>query len=491
MSADFYNRNLLPRKNATIIIKEMKYLYDDIMKCVSEIETNIIKFTNHTEHLIGLLLKRSQWQIICPLAILKSNCVYMPINVIWPIERIRYVLDQSNAGILILDKEIYEQYGQVLKLTESYIIQEELVIAKRQCIQINSEIDLKELAYIIYTSGTTGFPKGVAISKKSLENFSQAYYNSLRLESNKTILSTADYSFDMFIPEGILAMNWGMTVILAERQDIINPRRIVKLLKIYKPQYMQIVPSSLKLIMFVDPDLHSLKSIEKLIMGAEKLQPKLFSEIKKRFKGNLFNLYGPTETTVWCCMADLTNDNEVNIGYELPGCIINILDENNQGVSNDQVGEICIGGSQVAYKYWNNEDESNKNFYYIGDDKYYRSGDLGYRDEKGKIYCLGRKDKQVKINGYRVELHEIEEVACGYKGVKEAIATLIEEPEEQLILFLLTNCGFQKRVFWEYLRRYLPYYEMPSRIILIDKLYYNYNGKIDRKEIIQKYYKTR
>lgn len=144
-----------------------------------------------------------------------------------------------------------------------------------------------DIAYIIYTSGTTGNPKGAAIGRNALISLKESLQKALSLENGKKILSLADYSFDMFVPEEVPALSWGLTVIMADSMDVINPRRLKKLLLEYQPHYIQIIPSALKLLMLVDPILFSLKSVDKLILGAEMLPYLLFKKVKDCFHGEI------------------------------------------------------------------------------------------------------------------------------------------------------------------------------------------------------------
>lgn len=472
---------VFPQLDTSILWREKNYEYEEIVKRINIIKTIFNNLGIEENSLIGLLLERSEWQVICPISVLDYNCGYVPLNISWPVERIRKILKQTNPSVIIIDKQKYIENKKDIRNYKCKIVYENIAILVRGKYEKNKK--LKNVAYIIFTSGTTGEPKGVVISRSALQRFKENYENRMLLQRGKSILSLAEYSFDMFVPEGILALSWGIKIVLAETMDIINPRRIERILLNHKPDYMQITPSALNLIFTIDTELSGLKSISKLMVGAERFPEELFIKTKRYFKGNIYNLYGPTEATVWCCGGNITNDKYVNIGVELGDCKVAIIDEERK--EDCEKGEICISGMQLADGYWNNEEETKNKFYFVNGERFYRSGDIGYRDKDGKIICLGRKDDQIKLHGYRIELAEIESITRKIEGVVDALASVAGEEEEKLILFLIVNEQFKEVDFWDDLGKSLPAYEMPVKYFLVDEFAYSENGKINRKKMIE------
>ncbi len=480
--------DLEPDKETKIIYKEKIYTYNEILSNIDEVVESIACLELNRQSVIGLLLERSPWQIFCMMAILKSGHVYLPVNRELPEKRINYILSQADADAFIVDKYYYEKTKESAEYNAVKQINNNLIVIERK--KDKKLIQEKECrtAYIIYTSGTTGRPKGVVINLRALLNLKCAMQKTFLWEKGKRILSMADYSFDMFVPEGILALSAGLTIVMSDESGIVNPRKMVKLLNKYKPQYMQIVPSALKLIMIADPCFTCLQTLDKLLIGAEKLPDSLFEKIKKFYRGQIFNLYGPTEATVWCSVANLTNERSVHIGRCLSGNSITVMNERNETASPGESGEIIISGRQLAEGYWNDKEQSKKKFFVYGYVRYYKSGDVGFIDRNGNIHCTGRKDEQVKLHGFRIELLEVENIVNRYSGIGDSVATIFETENNQMMLLFYTAIeSIDSDSLISFLKKELPSYAVPSRLICVTKMEYNSNGKKDRKKMIEKY----
>lgn len=478
----------MPTKDASIYYQGIKYNFETIYYYSELINKILRRICKNRSCIVGLMIPRSVWQVYCILGTLKSGNVYVPINVSLPQNRIEYILNHSEAQLLLIDKKIYEKLTIFSNFEIISSLNNNIWILQRKNSAFISEMELSQLAYIIYTSGTTGVPKGVAIRKESLYNLQSAFKRKIGCRENETIVSLADYSFDMFIPEGILSLSYGMTVILSDTKDIINPRKIIKTLMEYCPEYIQITPSALRLIYFVEKDFECFRSLKALLVGAESFPKELFETLKAKFTGEIYNLYGPTESTVWCTCARLTNENEIHIGKELDGCEIKILKHEGIEANENEIGEIVIFGIQIAAGYWKGEKENKEKFINFAGNIGYRSGDIGYRDHTGNIHFVGRIDDQVKLHGYRVELLEIENTmkkdpyiinaAIGIKG---------EGISQRLIAFLMIKEGFEQKKFIQFLKDQLPPYAIPSKLIYVSEMEYNINGKTDRKKMTEIY----
>lgn len=475
-----------PKPGTNIIWRGQVHSYENITERIDALKSIIRSLKTKGSSLVGLLVPRSEWQIICPIAVLECNQAYVPMNMAWPIERIRNILDCTAPATVIADKAFSEESPQLFQGYSCQGACGSLAVFAKEGHGKGAAI--KDIAYIIFTSGTTGSPKGVAISRDALQSFKESFGRMMELEEGKRILSLAEYSFDMFVPEGVLALSWGLDIIMAEPLDIINPRRIVRMLLGHRPDYMQITPSALGMISMIDPGLDSLASISKLMVGAESFPENLFATVKRGFKGAIYNLYGPTEATVWCCGGEITRQGRVHVGKELEGCEIAIIGEDGQETGSLEEGEICIAGAQLAEGYWDNEEENGKKFFYLRGKRFYRSGDIGYRDKTGRISCLGRKDDQIKLHGYRIELGEIESVSRRFDGVVDALAAVDSRADrKRLVVFLIADGQFEEERFWTYLEGQLPAYGIPEACIRVNGFAYSENGKADRKKMLEEF----
>lgn len=466
-------------KSSKIICEDRIITYDDSRKFIDKITNQV----NNYNKCIGICLDRSEFLILSIFSLIENNITYVPIDTDYPEDRIKYILKDCNIDRVITQTKYEHKFKDVDIINIDCInnLKEENKIYKNE--KINNE-----LMYILYTSGSTGTPKGVEITRANIEAFIEGISQEILFNEKDRILCHTVPTFDIFFLECILPLIKGMTVVLANNEEHKNPKKIIDLLIKKEINMLQITPSKMILINNYDNDLKGLKSIEKLLIGGEKLSQKLLDILNDKTSANIYNVYGPTETTIWCTVSDLTGKKEVNIGKAIKNANIYILDENLNLQSEGLVGEIFITGKLVGKGYLNNKELTNSKFIKLPNLNLqgYLTGDFGKIREDGNLDYLYRKDNQVKVNGHRIELGEVENIVNKVNGIKQSFVfnNNSSSEENELILVYSGEVELDKEIK-TVLNNKLPEYMIPSKIIRMEEIIIDKNGKIDKKKTIR------
>ena len=457
---------------------------DGLKKKVKAIED---KFSSNSifdqNNLVAIAVPRSVYLIASVIACLDCGIVYLPIDIEGqPKNRINYALNSANIQTVVTLSSVNYDFG------------DRNIIYLDKCNIESDNIKLSfdsELAYILYTSGTTGNPKAVEVTRKGLINFIVSIPRIIKFAENDIIASFTNFTFDIFFLEAVLPLYCGMTVVLATKEQMENPRKSVKLLLDKKVTMLQSTPSRLRLLKLIDSELNCLKNLKTIMIGGEPFPVELLCSLQKIKDFNIYNMYGPTETTIWSSIADLTNTHEIHIGLPIHNTNFYLLDNNLNPVSKGQQGEICIGGLGLADGYLDNIKQTEKSFVYLPFkpfERVYITGDLGFYDENDKLIFIGRKDSQIKINGNRVELEEVEECLNSLKNIDISVVCFDFEHNE-LIAFYMAQYEIDEHETINELKQLIPDYMIPHKYVLIEKIYYTDSGKVNRKEMLNIYYK--
>jgi D-alanine--poly(phosphoribitol) ligase subunit 1 len=348
-----------------------------------------------------------------------------------------------------------------------------------------------DLLYILFTSGSTGVPKGVPITYRNVQVFIDSY-NLLGFECDASdrFLQMFDLTFDVSIASYLIPLLLGACVYTVPAEGI-KYMNVFKLLQKYEISFASIVPS---IINYLQPYFGEIRlpRLKYCILTAEASNVKVVNEwLGCMPNGQIVNLYGPTEGTIWCTgyifdpqRIKAYNDMLI-IGKPFRNVEILILDEDGKEVAQGQKGEFFICSGQVTPGYINNEELNRSAFMVWNGRRYYKTGDVCYLDEDSDLYYCGRADHQVKIQGFRIELSEIEVVARELFALNTAAVVYKNAlGVPQLGLFLERYSGEVERVKTS-LESKLPYYMIPSSIQVIENLPYNNSGKIDRVSLVK------
>jgi amino acid adenylation domain-containing protein len=426
--------------------------------------------------LTGIKLDRSEWLIITMLGVLKAGCVYVPVDTAYPRDRIEYILQDSACKVLI-DEDWLTEFK---KQGSAYSGAEVGTVSKPE-----------DLMYVMYTSGSTGKPKGVMVPHKGVVNRLQWMWTHYAFTSQDVILQKTTFTFDVSVWEIFMPLCWGAKMILCDKDDIASPPNLISLIEKYGVTCMHFVPGML--LTFIDFSFHNegipvqLKSLQKLITSGEALPAEVVKRWYDKVNIPIHNLYGPTEASVDVTYyATSKHDSRILIGRPIWNTQMYILDAANRVLPVGVAGEICIGGTGLAYGYWNKPALTAEKFIanpFNPGERIYKTGDLGRWLPDGNIEFLGRKDNQVKIRGYRIEPEEIESVLLNHPAIDAAVVVARENSDhtKELVAYVVSPVTITASVIQDYLGKTLPAYMIPACYVQLEQLPRTPNGKIDRK----------
>lgn len=460
-----------------------KLSYFDLDKKSNQLASYLITKGIKNEELIPICLDRSLEMIIGILGILKAGGAYVPIDPTYPEDRINFMLDDSNAKIVLTTSDLIEKFSNSLEIICLDTIEIESEIESDD---LNDRaISQNNLAYVIYTSGSTGKPKGVLIEHRGLVASTLArhsYYG-----NTGSVLLIPSFAFDSSVAVIFGALTTGSQLILCKSEFIKSSHHIQKLLK--DTETLLCVPSYYRFLQ--EEELLSDSKLVNVILAGENLDQSLVKlHFDKTKKVKLFNEYGPTEGTVWASVAQIHSPEEkVTIGKPIDHTRIFIVNKDNQLNPVNVPGELCISGKGVARGYLNNPELTMEKFVknpfsLSGEEKMYRTGDLASWLPDGNIEYLGRIDDQVKIRGYRIELGEIEQALYSHVKVDQCVViarSLGKRKDLELIAYTTGEAAAEE--LRSYLKEKLPNYMVPSHFVKLASLPLTSNGKVNRKSL--------
>ena len=444
--------------------------------------------------LIALIMDRQLETIIGIYGILKAGGAYVPIDPKYPIDRINYILEDSQPKVLLTDRELDEaiNYGnKVIDLTEATRLE---AFPTSNLKQISDE---SNLMYVIYTSGTTGKPKGVMAHSEGVMNRLNWVINKYNVDGEDTILFKTPYTFDVSVWEIFGWAMLGSQIVLLPSGEEGNPEKITELLEGYSVAMVHFVPSMLNMFVNFIKSTNNAQAISKLkyvLASGEALKPEQVNDFN-HFIGNknntaLLNLYGPTETTVDVTSFDCENDktyDSIPIGKPISNIQAYILNEDNNIMGIGVPGELCIAGVGVTAGYLNRPELTQEKFIDnpFGKGKLYRTGDLAKWNGDGNIIYIGRIDEQVKIRGYRIELGEIESILRQHTHINDVaiVARPMVDNELSICAYLVSDDSLDFGSLKTSLGQKLPDYMIPAYMTQLDELPVTSNGKLNKKAL--------
>jgi len=435
--------------------------------------------------IVGIMVSRSLEMIIGILAVIKAGGAYIPIDPAYPQDRVEYMLNNSNAKILLTQNKLNKKVDFENKVFIDLSNKDVYSYLTDNLENINIPEDL---FYVIYTSGSTGRPKGVMITHKTITNFTNYcnnYVEYLKNNTYQTVLSITTVSFDIFFFETIISLQKGLKVVIANENEQLTPKLLNDLIEKYNVTITQSTPSVMQIFVNNIEEMPLLKNLKYITLAGEQLPLELVKNLHKIANAKVYNGYGPSET-YYVTFTEM-NDEIITIGKPIDNSQIYILDKDLKPVPIGSIGELYMSGYCVAKGYLNNEELTKKSFIenpFIPGTIMYKSGDLGKYTEDGNIICLGRVDHQIKIRGQRIELGEIESVILKYPNIKNV--TVVKQTiqnRECISAYYLSD----KRIVTNELRKYishtLPRYMVPTYFIRLEDFPYTPNGKIDKKAL--------
>ncbi len=456
---------------------------------------------------VGILLDKSINTVVSVFAVLKLGGSFLSLDPSYPIERIKYMIKDSELSNIIIDNST-----NIDVLNTNVINLFNLDAAKHEInIQPNNNLtiilDKDSLAYIIYTSGSTGNPKGTMITNKNWINTLEGYKKVFELNSSLNHLQMASSSFDVFCGDFIRSLCTGGTLVLFDKNKLLDAEELYKTIIRNKISFAEFVPTVFRNFMdFLESGSLNIPTLQTIILSSDSWYMDEYERYKRILKSNnrLINMYGLTEDTIDCTVYDPEENEDylqsqnteiIPIGKPFTNKKIYILDEYLNRVPIGSPGEIYIGGSGVSKGYLNKFDLTAERFipnpFCNHSSIMYKTGDIGFFLPDGNVCLIGRSDNQVKIRGFRVELREVEKIINQNKNVAESIVLAKKDKKgnDETKLFAYISSISNEKVSLTDIQRELklrlPYFMVPSEFAVVNTIPILPNGKINRKKLLE------
>ncbi|MGW7535480.1 amino acid adenylation domain-containing protein [Amycolatopsis sp. NPDC054798] len=414
---DWFRSRAASRPGAVALVwGEQPVSYAELDAASDELAAALVAKGIGPEHLVALVLPRRPELVVALLAVLKAGAAYVPVDPDYPAERVRFVLEDAGAALVLSTAELAARFGDT---GASWSVLDDLTRPDGEPVPVRAA-DPENPAYVIYTSGSTGKPKGVAVPHRALTNFLAAMAERFPLGPDDRWLAVTTVSFDIAGLELLLPLIRGAAVVLADRDTVLDPDELAGTISRRAVTVMQATPSLWRTLV---PGHAAVLSGLRVLAGGEALPGDLARELCAA-GARVTNLYGPTETTVWSSAADLSADEPVSLGSPLWNTRLYVLDANFSPVPEGVAGELYIAGAGVARGYVGRGGLTADRFVacpFETGERMYRTGDLVRWRGDGRLEFVGRADDQVKVRGFRIELGEVEAALSACPGVGRAV----------------------------------------------------------------------
>ena len=438
-----------------------------------------------TGDVVVVAMDRGPDLLLSLLGVLKSGACYVPVDPLFPPERIKYMLEDSKARLLLTQASFEERIGSSVVPTLCVDRNREVILSLDRH-PLDLQVDSHARAYVIYTSGSTGKPKGVEIEHASLHNFLTSMAREPGFGSEDRILAVTTASFDIAVLELYLPLVCGGQVVVAAQTDAVDPDRISHHIERFAITVMQATATSWG--MLIDSGWGGAPGL-RVFCGGEAMTPRLASELLLRCR-EVWNLYGPTETTVWSSVARVTDAGDVSIGRPIDRTEFLILDEGMWPVPVGETGELYIGGHGLARGYLGRPELTAQRFVRNprspdGEASLYRTGDLARQRADGRFEWCGRTDHQIKLRGFRIELGEIEAALQAMDPIEQAVVGIWEPSpgDQRLVAYYRSPEEVLTTRLRARLRDALPEYMVPGFFVRLESFPLTPNAKIDRNAL--------
>lgn len=482
-----------PNKTAVIANGE-RLTYEELNQLANCIAHGLLRRGLKLNTMVGLILEREKSVYIVRQGILKAGGAFLPMVPEYPDDRIDFCLKDAACPFVITSEKLKKERMAFWEGKPYEVLTVEELISEEgldETIKQNPDLDIPvdTLAYCLYTSGSTGQPKGVMIEHSNLCNFVNSNPINTEItnytENGIVSLALAAITFDVSVMEEFIPLCNGMTICMANEEEIHNPLALAELLTKYKVDIMKCTPSYMTNIIEVPQMRLALSKVKAFDIGAEAFPPMLYEKIREvNQTAKIVNSYGPTECTVSCTTKVLNNDKEINIGKPLTNMKVYVVNRKNKILPVGISGELIICGSGVGRGYVNLPEKNKTAFFRFRGMKAYHSGDLVRWNAKGEIVFLGRLDNQVKLRGLRVELDEIESAINSFEGVKMSKVIVCNNgSEDYLAGYFTATSKVDIANLTEHLKSKLTEYMVPNALMQLDEMPLTVNGKIDKKRL--------
>ena len=481
---DFYYFLVSTPLKECIIYRNHGFTYRDIEEQANQIANLLCAHGMCHGAGVVLYMDRSEKIMSSILAVMKCGGFYIPVDISTPVERLKKIIHDAHPRIILVD-------GHRAESLQESCGDEVINIERAQ--DYNITLDFKRIplrkedaCYMIYTSGTTGNPKGVLIKNCNIANFisNNILVKQAQGIDDPCIVAANKIGFDAFVGDMLLSISAGFKIVMASSEELENSNLFVQAIKSASVNIIQTTPTRLNLsVLNYYPEV--IKRFRIIACGGEPFGTDMITKISRYApKVVLINLYGPTETTVWSTAANIS-EGQKGIGWPQQNTQCYILNRFQKFMPRYETGILYIGGDGLGCYCFDKQAQREKFVKVEGiEDEVYNSGDTAYIDESNYIIYGARADSQVKINGVRIELAEIEAVAKKSGLIKDCAVAVKEIPEigHRLVLYFTSDVTVDRNALQAAMSE-LPETYKPSYYVYLKEIPLTLSSKIDRRSL--------
>ncbi|HBL77655.1 MAG: hypothetical protein A2W90_02915 [Bacteroidetes bacterium GWF2_42_66] len=459
--------------NIAVVFEDRKLTYRELDQVTDKIAKKLCSLGVQREKVVGVMIDRSEYMVVYPLAIMKAGGAYMPLDYSMPSDRLSFMV--KDAGVVHILSEGLRVATSLPGFEGKVVIREEI-----QALETDDEIILpkpspEDTFILLYTSGSTGTPKGCILEQRNIVNFCNWFVKETGITSQDRSVAYANFAFDAHMIDIYPMITTGASVYILPsymRMDLLRMNQYMEENEIT----FAFMTTQIGRQFAEDIENHSLRLLS---VGGERLIP------TKKPPYRFYNLYGPTECTICSTFYSIESDyNSSVIGSSLGNVANYIMDHNLQLLPVGVAGELCIGGEGVGRGYLNRDDLNREKFVEWRGQKLYRTGDLARYNKAGEIEYFSRLDNQVKLRGLRIELGEIENAMSNFEGISAAVVDVKEIGGVQhLCGYFTAKTKIDTEALTNHLRTSLTEFMVPTAMVQMDKFPFTNNGKVNRKAL--------
>ena len=463
-----------------LLFKNQRIRFSELLQMIDKTADCLHDWGVGKQDVVAVHLERSPELIVYQLAVLKIGAIFLPVDKRFPKERLQFLCRDCCVRLFISDSDVSYLFD-VEHITPSELQRCKARVSHTPACYVDN-------CYIIYTSGSTGTPKGCFLKQSSLINFciNNNTLASLQQNPRNVFACVNSVAFDYFIAESLFPLLNGYTVVLCDENESLRQNVFLELVAKHQINVLMTTPTRLSLFYDNHGDCSVLQTLNCVCTSGEPLTKPLLEKIYALSPHAIvFNPLGPSECTVWNLGGELSRDSglDIHLGKPIANTQIYVLNEHLRPAPIGVSGELCIAGEGVGAGYLNRPELTKEKFVDnpFGEGKLYKTGDLVYWREDGNLVFVGRNDYQVKLNGQRVELGEIETALSTLNGIESsAVIVRKDEYDKQLLCAFYTGKVTDGTELRSLLSRFLPRYMVPQTFIHLDRMPLTTSGKIDR-----------
>lgn len=468
-----------------LLTSEKTITYGEMDRLTNRIAHGLRRRGVKPNTLVAVMMEKGWEQAVACMAILKAGGGYLPVNATWPADRMDSVNEQGDVSVVLSQQRVLDRLGR-----PGLAVDDPALWADEPDTRLPVVNDIGDICYVLFTSGSTGKPKGVTLTHFSVMNTLRNANEQHGVGPGDRSLQLSDFSFDLSVYDIFGMLSAGAGVVIPHEDRHLEPPHWVEIARQHKASIWTSVP------MYVDMWAQSgepLPDMRVFMMGGDKIPTDLPARIRQLApNAMLWSVGGPTETSIisnWYPIGDVDPIwTTIPYGRAMLNQKMLVLDQSLNTCPPFMPGRIFMGGVCLARGYWKDQEKTDAAFvtYPTTGERIYYTGDLGRWLPDGQVEFLGRADFQVKVNGFRVELGEIEGAIQSLPGVKAAIVDGQDQPNRKgkfLVAYVVSDTPLDAAQMRASLQDLLPYYMIPRVFVPLERIPLSANGKVDRKAL--------